>query len=257
MLRTAKVPILERIRHDPAQVLTAAGMPADPWQAECLRSPRSENMLLLCARQTGKSQTAAGLALLTAFLQPGSLTLLLSPTLRQSGELFKDKVKRLYIALGRPIPTMQESALTMELVNRSRIVSLPGDAEKTIRGYSNVALLIVDEASRVEDALYSSVRPMLAVSGGRLVALSTPFGRRGWFHEAWTSPQPWRRVKTTADECPRISAEFLAEERKSIGERWFRQEYLCEFLTAIGACFSGDDIDAAIVPGVRVLEFPA
>src|SRR5262249_36509381 len=160
--------------------------------------------LLLCSRQCGKSQTAAGLALHTALLRPGSLVLLLSPSLRQSGELFRDKVKRLYGALGRPVATVQESALSMELANGSPIVSLPGE-EGSIRGYSRVALLVIDEAARVDDALYNSVRPMLAVSRGRLVALSTPFGRRGWFWEAWSGAEPWQRVKITAPECPRIT----------------------------------------------------
>jgi hypothetical protein len=111
-----------------------------------------------------------------------ALVLLLSPTLRQSGELFKDKVRRLYNALGRPVRCVQETQLTMELTNGSRIVALPGE-EGTIRGYSGVLLLVCDEAARIPDALYFSVRPMLAVSGGLLVALSTPFGRRGWFYE--------------------------------------------------------------------------
>jgi hypothetical protein len=44
-------------------------------------------------------------------------------------------------------------------------------------------MLVIDEASRVDDTLYLAVRPLLAVSGGRLVALSTPFGKRGWFHD--------------------------------------------------------------------------
>src|SRR5262249_13912954 len=131
-----------------------------------------------------------------------------------------------------------------------------GDDE-TVRGYSGVRLLVIDEASRVPDALYSSVRPMLAVSRGRLVCLSTPFGRRGWFHDAWHSTETWQRVRITAEQCPRISSEFLSEERRSIGERWFRQEYGCEFLTAVGAIFSGDDIDAALTPAVVPLEFPA
>jgi hypothetical protein len=245
---------LERFRADRAAVLTQAGLTPDAWQAELLRAePR--DALLLCSRQSGKSLTAAALALLTAILRPDSLTLILSPTLRQSGEIYRDKFLRLYNALGRPVATVQESALQITLVNGSRVISLPGD-EKSIRGFSSVALLIVDEAARVEDALYASVRPMLAVSSGQLVALSTPFGRRGWFHEAWAGPDPWRRVKVTADQCPRISPEFLAAERRAIGARWFAQEYLCEFLTAIGAVFSGEDIDAAFVPSVRPLEFP-
>jgi hypothetical protein len=118
-----------------------------------------------------------------------------------------------------------------------------------------VALLVIDEAARVADALYLAVRPMLAVSGGRLVALSTPYGKRGWFHDAWHGPDGWERVRVTADECPRIPAEFLAEERRALGERWYRQEYLCSFEDVIDAVFSSADIRAALSPDVTPL-FP-
>src|SRR4029434_3443645 len=97
-----------------------------------------------------------------------------------------------------------ESALRLELANGSRIISLPGD-EGTIRGFSGVAMLIIDEAALVADSLYYSVRPMLAVSRGRLVALSTPFGKRGWFHDEWHGAGAWQRLKVTAQDCPRIS----------------------------------------------------
>jgi hypothetical protein len=140
----------------------------------------------------------------------------------------------------------------MELANGSRIISLPGD-EATIRGYSGVSLLIVDEASRVVDPLYYSIRPMLAVSGGRLIALSTPYGKRGWYWEEWTGEGPWTRVQITAHQCPRISAEFLAEEEKAIGERWYRQEYFCSFEDVIDQVFSFDDIQAACDDSVQPL----
>jgi hypothetical protein len=55
------------------------------------------------------------------------------------------------------IPTEQESALRLELTNGSRIVSLPGK-EKTVRGFSGAKLLVIDEAPRVADSLYYSVR---------------------------------------------------------------------------------------------------
>ncbi|HJW75023.1 MAG TPA: hypothetical protein VJ787_05055 [Thermoleophilia bacterium] len=89
-----------------------------------------------------------------------------------------------YKALGRPVPSDAESATTLVLENDSRIVSLPG-TEGTVRSYSAVRLLTVDEAARVEDETIAAVRPMLAVSGGQLIALSTPAGRRGWWHAAW------------------------------------------------------------------------
>jgi hypothetical protein len=193
-------------------------------------------------RQGGKSLCAGALALREALLNPGALVLILSPTLRQSGEMYRAKVKRLFNRLGRPVPAVQETALTMELANGSRVVSLP-ENEEGIRGYSDVSLLIIDEAARVEDALYKSVRPMLAVSRGKLVCLSTPYGRRGWFYEEWHSARPWHRVRVTAEECPRISPGFLAEEREALGEFWFSQEYQLEFRDTVEAFFRQCDID--------------
>jgi hypothetical protein len=228
-----------------------AGLPPDPWQAELLRE-RSQRLLMLVTRQGGKSQVAAALALRTALLRPDALVLLLSPSLRQSGELFRDKLMRLYSALGRPVAATQETQLTLTLANGSRVVSLPGE-ERAIRCFSNVALLVLDEAARVADELYYSVRPMLAVSGGALVALSTPFGKRGWFHDEYAGGRPWKRVEITADKCPRIGAEFLAEERAAMGDRWYRQEYGCSFEDVIDAVFAQEDIDAALSGDVRPL----
>lgn len=246
----ASVPTLDRLRSDPASVMTAAGYAPDAWQEQVLRSD-DPRLLLLCSRQAGKSSVAAALALRTALLHPRAPVLVLSPTLRQSGELFR-KVLDLYTALGRPVPMVSESALRMELANGSRVISLPG-TEGTVRGFSGVSLLIIDEAARVADALYGAVRPMLAVSRGRLVALSTPFGKRGWFHDAWHSNEPWGRVRIKATDCPRISPEFLAEERAALGDRYFRQEYMTEFTEVIDAVFRFEDIVAAITHTVQPL----
>ena len=241
---------LRDLQSDPTLVMNRGGMSPDAWQERLLRSPASR-LLLLCSRQSGKSTVAAALALLTALLRHRSLVLVLSPSLRQSSELFR-KVLDLFASLGRPMRVVAESALRLELANGSRVVALPGD-EKNVRCYSGVAMLIIDEAARVEDALYCSVRPMLAVSQGRLVALSTPFGKRGWFNEEWHGEGEWERVKVTAEECPRIPADFLAEERRALGERWYRQEYLCSFEETIDAVFAYADIQAAMSDEVKPL----
>jgi Terminase large subunit, T4likevirus-type, N-terminal len=235
---------LRRLRRDPSWAMTAAGMVPDPWQTDLCRSdaPRT---LLLCCRQAGKSTAAAALALSTALLSPHSLTLLLSPTLRQSGELFRDKLLPLWRALGCPRQARPPTQLELVLGNGSRVVSLP-ENEAGVRGFSGVSLLILDEAARVSDDLYLAVRPMLSVSGGRLLALSTPFGQRGWFFEEWQNGgDAWRRVKVTADQCPRISAAFLQEERQK-GERYFAQEFLCSFEAAVDAVFDPLLIDRAL-----------
>jgi len=235
---------------DAAELAHAAGIEPDPWQAAVLRSA-SPRLLLNCCRQSGKSTTTAALAVHTALYEPGALVLLLSPSLRQSGELFKKAVS-IYQALGRPVPAASETALSLTLANGSRIVSLPG-TEATVRGYSAVQLLIVDEASRVADELYMSVRPMLAVSGGSLLALSTPWGNRGWWYEAWRSEEPWERYEVPATDCDRIPASFLEEERHSMGAWWYSQEYECRFADAQDSVFRYDDILAALSPDVAPL----
>jgi hypothetical protein len=241
---------LDRLRADPTRYMTAAGMVPDPWQ-RALLSTDADRILLLCSRQAGKSTVAAALALKAALSLPGSPVLLLSPSIRQSTELFR-RTMDLFAAIGRPIGIVAASALRLELTNGSRIISLPG-TEGTVRGFSGVSLLIIDEAARVSDALYYAVRPMLAVSRGRLAALSTPFGQRGWFHQEWSGTGAWKRVKITAPECPRISAEFLAEESRALGERWYRQEYLCSFEDVVDAVFAFADIQAALSDEVKPL----
>jgi hypothetical protein len=209
--------------------------------------------ILLCSRQSGKSTSTSVLALHTALYEPNALILLLSPSLRQSQELFR-KVKDGYGAAGRDIcPIAEESALRLELQNGARIVCLPGK-EATIRGFSGVRLLVVDEASRVPDELYFAIRPMLAVSGGRLVLLSTPFGKRGFFHHEWTEGgSAWKRVKITAWDCPRISREWLEAERAAIGDWWFQQEYEVEFTDTIDQVFRYADVMQAVTSEVAPL----
>jgi hypothetical protein len=122
-----------------------------------------------------------------------------------------------------------ESALRVRLSNGSQIVALPGD-EKTIRGFGGVSLAILDEAARIDDALMAAVRPMLLTSNGRLIALSTPHGRRGFFYTAWHGDESWHRVRVSADQCPRITPEQLAEELRELGEIRYAEEFLLEFV---------------------------
>jgi hypothetical protein len=224
-------------------MMTSLGLEPDEWQARVLRSV-ADRLLLLCSRQSGKSTTTAILALHTAMVREGSLILLLSPSLRQSGELFR-KLAGFYADLGKPVEPVQETALSLSLENGSRVVSLPASPD-TIRGYSAVDLLVIDEAAMVPDALFVAVNPMLAVSRGRLICLSTPLGKRGWFFDAWEGPRAeWERIRITAEHCPRIAPEFLAGQRQLLGERWYRQEYLCSFEETIDQVFSTESVLAA------------
>ncbi len=235
----------------PVTLAAHAGFTLDAWQRDVLISD-AHQIILLVTRQGGKSTVSSIRALHRALYTPASLVLLLAPSYRQSKELFR-KVKDALAALPFPAPLASESALELEFTNGSRIVALPGK-EATIRGFSGVSLLIVDEASRVPDELYQAVRPMLAVSGGDILLLSTPFGKRGFFHHEWTEGgADWHRTKVTAEDCPRIPREWLEQERQSIGDWWYRQEYLCEFVESVDSVFRYEDIQRALDPKVTPL----
>jgi hypothetical protein len=228
----------------------ALGIEPDGWQEELLRST-SERVLLNCSRQSGKSTMVAIIALHRALYHPNSLILCLAPALRQSQELFA-KVLSFYRDLGKPVPAHAENKLSLELENSSRIMTLPG-TEKTIRGFSGAALIILDEAAQVDDGLYFAVRPMLAVSGGALMMLSTPYGKRGVFYEEWTSGHGWERYEVSARDCPRISEAFLEEERNALPPFIYRQEYECSFEETEDQVFTSDMIDRALTDEVKPL----
>jgi hypothetical protein len=234
---------------DPVQLAKDCGLEPDPWQAGVLLSP-SQRLLMLCSRQSGKSTIAGLVALWSAIYDPG-LVLILSPSLRQSGEMFRKVAGFWHVLDGGP-PATAESSLRLELSNGARIVSLPGTSH-TVRGYSAPKLIIIDEASRVSDELMAAIRPSLATGRGRLIALSTPWGQRGWFWDAWHSGVEYERVRVLASDCPRISNEFLARERRELGEFLYRQEYECEFLADQSALFDLALIESAISTEVTPL----
>ena len=222
----------------------------DQWQTEVLRSS-GKRILLNCSRQAGKSTCTAIVGLHRALYWPGSLVLLVSPSLRQSRELFT-KVTG-FLRMIDPRPALDEDNTTScTLANGSRVVSLPGTGE-TVRGYSAPDLIIEDEAAYVDDAVYLAIRPMLAVSAGTLILLSTPYGKRGHFHEAWTGPEDWRRIEVPAERCPRITAQFLEDERRALGEVWFRQEYGCAFSETADQVLGFEDVQRAFTDEVQPL----
>ncbi len=217
--------------------------PADPKQQEVLATTNGR-VIVCCTRQWGKSTTGAIKALHHAATNPASLVLLASRTRRQTGELL-EKVISFARILDIPIRRAPRHPDSLLLPNQSRIIALPGNSE-SLRGFSAVSLLIIDEAAFVPDDLYFALRPMLATTNGAIWLLSTPRGRRGVFYDEWTSQgDTWAKFSVTALDCPRISAQFLDEERRLHGPAFYKREYLCDFGDSGHSCFEIDALDAA------------
>ena len=223
--------------------------PIDAQQTEILACPpeRSRRTIVCCSRQWGKSTTGAIKVLHHALQNPGSLTLIASKTLRQAGELL-EKVANFAQTIAIPIRRAPRYTDSLLLPNQSRIIALPGKPD-SLRGFSAVSLLIVDEAAYVRDELYHALRPMLATTNGSIWLLSTPNGRSGFFYDEWSSTDTtWTKFSVKAGECPRISPAFLAEERKLHGPALFHREYECDFGYTGKSFFNLDDLDSAAGP---------
>lgn len=228
------------------------GFVPDSLQRAVLESKHPRG-ILNCSRQWGKSTVTALKAIRRALEEPGCTVLVASPSGRQSGEFIR-KAMVLMRRARLPVKGDGFNELSLKFSNGSRIVGLPG-AEGTVRGFSSVALLLIDEASRVSDEMYHALRPMLAVGNGDLWLMSTPWRKRGFFYEAWEHGGPdWFRVKAPATECSRITERFLSEGRAELEEDVFRREYLCEFLEDGAEVFDPGLLAAAMDDGVRQLD---
>ena len=226
------------------------GFTPDAQQQSILTSS-NKRILLNCSRQWGKSTVTAAKAVHRAWELPEQLIVAMSPSARQTGELLR-KMEDFLRKCGVKVKGDGSNEQSILLPNGSRIVGLPG-GEGTIRGFSSVNLLIVDEAARVADESYRAARPMLAVANGDLLLLSTPFGKRGFFYEEWVGQSDWQRMTVRAEDCPRIPASFLADERRSLGDLWFRQEYCCEFIDNETQLFGRDTINRALDKDIEPL----
>ena len=228
-----------------------------PWQVEALMPEK--RLILNCARQVGKSTVVAAKTVYKAKYYPRSLCLIVSPSERQSTEMM-EKVESFMARDGQLDDLPTDNKLEKRFRNGSRIVALPA-SEKTIRGFSAPSLIVIDEASRVADEMYYALRPMMTGTDCELTLMSTPFGKRGFFYEAWYSPR-WKRIEVAGSlteegeiedtvayikdkkklgikawHSPRHTPEFLAEELESMGKWWYSQEYRVKFVEAIDNVF--------------------
>jgi len=246
-----------RLKRDPYALGEACGLQLDTWQARVVGT-KARRLLVNCGRQTGKS-TAVALLMLRGILSwPRSRIACFGPSQDQATVVL-DHLKAAIAVAGAKVPeVVRESERQVRFADGSRIQSLPA-TEKTVRGIPGVRMLVIDEAARVPEQLYRSIRPMIAAMGddATIVAPSTPFGDVGWWADAWhgRSAGAWEKHinpaavmegnQVVASTCPRTSVEFLREEHEDSGDWWFLQEYMCQFMDADTAAFSSRDIAAS------------
>lgn len=217
----------------------------DKWQKDVLNT--TGNIALRSGRQVGKSTVISIKAAEFAVQNKKKSIMIISATERQAYLLFSKVLMYLQdyhkkeIKTGRDRPTKSE----VKLKNGSVIRCLPTGADGLgIRGYTT-DLLIADEAAFIPDDVWAAVTPQLATTGGNIILLSTPFGRRGYFYERFSDPtfscfhiNTLEVAEHRKDPQKSHLTKFVEEERQRMSKLQFQQEYLGEFVSGIGQLFS-------------------
>jgi hypothetical protein len=228
------------------------GIEPAPWQMEFLRAPLGASVIALTARQVGKTTAATWAIAHHMVFTPGGLSVVACPSHRQSAEALR-RVHEILIAVGAELRT--DNVYALELKNGSRVLALPGSHD-SIRGMTVDGWIVADEAAQLTTDLISALRPMRARRRqARFAMLSTAWSRTDPFWSVWDSDDPsWLRLRATAEIPGLLDAEYLAQERRAMGEHDFKREYLGIPTGADGSLFTWEMYDLATrihVPLVR------
>jgi len=221
----------------------------DDWQKEYIK--HEGNTVVRAGRQSGKSFAESLRVALFALLNPKTSTLIIASVDRQSIELL-EKVKSQIMGIAKNQIKGRPTFHKIELKNGSKIMAEPaGQTGYGLRGFT-VNKLVADEAHYIPDAVFVAIRPMLATTGGTLDLLSTPRGNEGFFYDCFQT-EDFYQIHIKSEECPRITDEFLAQEKKRMTKLEFCQEYEAEFLDSLMQFFPRELIDSCLSK-VRPIE---
>jgi hypothetical protein len=219
----------------------------DPWQEKQVSAPAGARVICLVHRQAGKTTGGSVAVAHTMILRtPGSTSLVLAPTQKQSAE-FVRRLREHLLKAGEKLAV--DNTFGVEIENGSRCLALPGQDDAGIRGLTiSGGDLVIDDAARIDDRLYDAARPMLIrhARTARLMLLSTAWAKDGFFYRVWSDgdERDWIKVEAKVSECLHIPPEEIERERRAMPASVFAREYLNQFDSLETRFFSADAIAA-------------
>ncbi|MGO4440597.1 terminase large subunit domain-containing protein [Rhizobium sp. RAF56] len=233
----------------PSYFAISTGLDPAWWQAALLDA-YDRRVGCLAARQSGKSLVTARKAVCFSVCNPGSTSLIIAPTLRQSSELLLKCAGVAQVAGLRLASLSQFQVVIAEKQAgaSSRIISLPGsneDAGASVRGYS-ADLLIFEEAAFLADPVISAVLPSIAARPkAQLIGISSAGIIGTYFHSVMTAAgSRWTKLVVPAPQSDRFSKQQLDEMKITLGAR-YPTEMLCKWGTVGDSLYSEDVFDLA------------
>lgn len=211
------------------------------WQAAIMHDVwQRRKTVARCCNGSGKTREVVGtLPLCVADQFPGSTTVIVSATNRQ----VRDQIFPAIHSHQSKYPTWDFSDTRVTSDKGSRIIGFSTDHGGRFEGYHSGGpdkplLIIVDEAKTVADDIFVAID---RCQPDMLLYISSPGGRLGRFHEAFSLPH-FRKHVVGADQCPHINPAFIEEMGQLYGtdSEIYRSMVLGEFAT-------GDD-DGHVIP---------
>ena len=218
-----------------------------PWQkavtdAICNKIGSDLTVCVSAHRQAGKSFTCEQILLHYALNYPRTENAMVSPTLNQSRNIFREIINATYES--GVIKKKNETLLEIEFINKSRIFFRSAEMGDALRGYHVNGILIIDEFSYMSDDIAQLVLPWRQVAKAPMLCVSTPRLRSGLFFRYYTLGKEnaenfitidWNDYDTSALLTP----EQIEVYRKILPQNQFRSEILGFFLDTDGMVFTG------------------
>ena len=194
---------------------------------------------MVCGRQSGKSTTLLGLLLYYSINRPKSVILYVSPVYSQVSKIQTQIID----ALGGSgiIVSANKASYEIKLVNGSTIYFRSAERADNIRGLA-VDYLLVDEAQDIKTSDFQkSILPTITARGKKCILGGTP-KKKNFFYEYYMMGKSADFPSHTSYnfpswESPYVSSEFIEEQRKSLPENVFKQEFEAIFLEDDGQVF--------------------
>lgn len=240
-----------------------------------------DELWLVVGRRGGKSHAAALVGVYEAAfkdhrdrLAPGEVAtvMLIAGDRAQARTLLRYVRGMFEHPMLKPMVT-RDTADGLELINRSAI-EVHTASHKAVRGYTLAAVIADEIAFWMADGaspdaeVIAALRPALATLGGKLIAISSPYARRGVLWDTYkrhfgkpgrvlVAQAPSRTMNPTLpsrvvedalrDDAARASAEYLAQFRSDV------EQFLT--LDAVEAAHRSGPLELPRQPGVRYHAF--
>jgi len=156
-----------------------------------------------------------------------------APTYRMTKQIILDPLKT-ELQRVRWIKKINESDLTITLVNDSKISLRSADNPDSLRG-SSLDAIILDEFAYIKEKVWTEVlRPALSDRQGHALFITTPSGTSNWAYDMYMrgldpNEEQWASFQYTTLEGGFVTAEEIEQARKDLDSRTFQQEYCATF----------------------------